>query len=136
MLSLTSKQTALYRSGYQSVSGFKILEICHFQQTLQLIYHTLFCEAFEYTLLNILWLNYITVLLFLNRLTPTYMFVLLFFHKMTGFLGEGPFWYGVQTETQCSKYWWTNLLYINNFYPTSFRASVSFCSKNYIELQD
>ncbi|XP_020606704.1 nose resistant to fluoxetine protein 6-like [Orbicella faveolata] len=57
------------------------------------------------------------------RLTPTYMFVLLFFHTMTGFLGEGPFWYEVQTETQCSKYWWTNLLYINNFYPTSFAAS-------------
>ena len=54
------------------------------------------------------------------------MFVLLFFHKMTGFLGEGPFWYEVQTETQCTKYWWTNLLYINNFYPTSFGASVSF----------
>ena len=45
---------------------------------------------------------------------------------MTGFLGEGPFWYEVQTETQCTKYWWTNLLYINNFYPTSFGASVSF----------
>ncbi|KAJ7323148.1 hypothetical protein OS493_032152 [Desmophyllum pertusum] len=53
------------------------------------------------------------------RLTPTYMFCLLFFDKMTGFLGEGPMWYGAQGESPCAKYWWTNLLYINNFYPTS-----------------
>ena len=86
----------------------------------------LFQEAFEYTLPIKCWLSCIIFLFLLNRLTPTYMFVLLFFHKMTGFLGEGPFWYEVQTETQCTKYWWTNLLYINNFYPTSFGASVSF----------
>ncbi|KAL9976510.1 hypothetical protein ACROYT_G013819 [Oculina patagonica] len=53
------------------------------------------------------------------RLTPTYMFVLLFYDKLTGFLGEGPTWFQMQTNPACDKYWWTNLLYINNFWPTS-----------------
>lgn len=52
------------------------------------------------------------------RLTPTYMFVLLFNDKIFGFLGEGPFWFEFRSKVRdCSKYWWTNLLYINNFYP-------------------
>nr|XP_058949088.1 nose resistant to fluoxetine protein 6-like [Pocillopora verrucosa] len=57
------------------------------------------------------------------RLTPAYMFVLLFYDKLNGFLGDGPFWYQAQEKNPCDKYWWTNLLYINNFYPTSFGAS-------------
>ena len=56
---------------------------------------------------------------FVCRLTPTYMFILLFYYKLTGFLGEGPIWYTQQVNPACDKYWWTNLLYINNFYPTS-----------------
>lgn len=60
----------------------------------------------------------------LNRLTPPYMFCLLFFDKMMGFLGEGPMWYEAQAENPCDKYWWTNLLYINNFYPTTMNNSV------------
>ena len=54
------------------------------------------------------------------------MFVLLFYDKLNGFLGNGPFWYQAQEKNPCDKYWWTNLLYINNFYPTSFGASVRF----------
>ena len=54
------------------------------------------------------------------------MFVLLFYDKLTGFLGEGPIWFEMQTNPPCDKYWWTNLLYINNFYPTSDQASVRF----------
>ncbi|KAL9976327.1 hypothetical protein ACROYT_G013617 [Oculina patagonica] len=53
------------------------------------------------------------------RLTPSYMFVILFFANLNEFLGEGPFWYGSQVRTPCDKYWWTNLLYINNFHPFS-----------------
>ncbi|RMX37080.1 hypothetical protein pdam_00020043 [Pocillopora damicornis] len=60
---------------------------------------------------------------FFLRLTPTYMFVLLFFDKMTPFLGEGPMWYTLQAGNTCGSYWWTNLLYINNFYPTKFSIS-------------
>lgn len=51
------------------------------------------------------------------------MFVLLFYDKLNGFLGDGPLWYQAQAKNPCDKYWWTNLLYINNFYPTSFGAS-------------
>ncbi|XP_078365902.1 O-acyltransferase like protein-like isoform X1 [Oculina patagonica] len=59
------------------------------------------------------------------RLTPAYMFCLLFSDKLTPFLGEGPMWYGIgmQSGTPCNKYWWTNLLYINNFYPTSMNST-------------
>ena len=56
------------------------------------------------------------------------MFVLLFLDKLSGFLGEGPFWYIAQAENPCGKYWWTNLLYINNFYPTAQDESVRFIS--------
>ena len=55
------------------------------------------------------------------------MFCLLFFDKMTPFLGEGPLWYGMQAGNPCDKYWWTNLLYINNFYPTTMNNSVRVC---------
>ena len=53
------------------------------------------------------------------------MFVLLFWNKLTVFLDEGPNWLNYQSDEACNKYWWTNLLYINNFYPTKFGASVS-----------
>ncbi|XP_073233069.1 nose resistant to fluoxetine protein 6-like [Porites lutea] len=53
------------------------------------------------------------------RLTPSYMFVILFYHNLMKFLGDGPLWYGIQQPTTCGKYWWTNLLYINNFHPNS-----------------
>ena len=56
------------------------------------------------------------------RLTPTYAFVLFFAWFLTNHLAAGPIFplsnvYG----EQCSKYWWTNLLYINNFYPWSIQ---------------
>ena len=55
----------------------------------------------------------------LLRLTPSYMFVILFYSNLYAFLGEGPYWFSSQNSTLCEKYWWTNLLYINNFYPTN-----------------
>ncbi|XP_068725527.1 nose resistant to fluoxetine protein 6-like [Montipora capricornis] len=55
------------------------------------------------------------------RLTPSYMFVILFFANLYAFLGEGPLWFPNQNSTLCEKYWWTNVLYINNFYPTSLQ---------------
>ena len=74
------------------------------------------------------WLKFLILLvsLILRRLTPTYMFVLLFWDKLTVFLGEDPYWFNHQSDEACNKYWWTNLLYINNFYPTQKDASVSF----------
>ena len=59
------------------------------------------------------------------RLTPTYMFVLFFFWFLTNHLAKGPrvpnaAGPGSGQYESCVKYWWTNLLYINNFYPTNF----------------
>lgn len=56
------------------------------------------------------------------RLTPTYAFVLLFIVKVVSFTGTGPFWNGALGRQShfvesCSKYWWTNILYLNNFIP-------------------
>ena len=56
------------------------------------------------------------------RLTMVYAFVLFFWWTLTVHLGNGPMWragYGEDSVLQktCQKYWWTNLLYINNLYP-------------------
>ena len=59
------------------------------------------------------------------RLTMVYAFVLFFWWTLTVHLGNGPMWrarFGEDSELQkkCQKYWWTNLLYINNFYPSKW----------------
>ena len=56
------------------------------------------------------------------RLTPTYAFVLFFIWLLSMYLSEGPTYLlavGEQSTNyvSCKKYWWTNLLYINNLYP-------------------
>ena len=56
------------------------------------------------------------------RLTPTYAFVLFFIWLLMMHLGEGPIypskaWEESSIYQNCNKYWWTNLLYINNLYP-------------------
>jgi len=51
------------------------------------------------------------------------MVALLILWQCAPYLGKGPFWNNIFTYTsitQCYKYWWTNLLYINNFYPTNY----------------
>eukprot|EP01133_Synstelium_polycarpum_P007907 gene7907-9283_t len=54
------------------------------------------------------------------RLSPLYIFVLFFFWKLSPMLGTGPFWYLYdQLTLTCDRYWWTNILYINNLYPTT-----------------
>ena len=58
------------------------------------------------------------------RLTPTYMFVILFYSNLFAFLGDGPVWFGNQLRTPCDQYWWTNLLYINNFHPNQLTKEV------------
>ena len=56
------------------------------------------------------------------RLTPTYAFVLFFSWLLTMHLADGPTyhlaaWQNSTSYQNCKSYWWTNLLYINNFYP-------------------
>ena len=60
----------------------------------------------------------------LCRLTPSYMFVILFYSNLFAFLGDGPLWFGNQLRTPCDQYWWTNLLYINNFHPNQLIKEV------------
>eukprot|EP00794_Sanderia_malayensis_P019239 gene19239-21167_t len=56
------------------------------------------------------------------RLTPSYMYVILFYIFIFPYCGEGPLWFeqsqGIGIK-HCKDYWWTNLLYINNFYPNT-----------------
>ena len=66
----------------------------------------------------------------LLRLTPTYAFLLFFYWLLQMHLSDGP-WYptiaGVDSQpyNTCAKYWWTNLLYINNLYPSDVPAPES-----------
>ena len=56
------------------------------------------------------------------RLTPVYAFVLFSYWLLTVHLADGPVWRKTIGENSdfyksCERYWWTNLLYINNIYP-------------------
>jgi hypothetical protein len=53
-----------------------------------------------------------------SRLTPAYMFCLMFFTNLIEYVAPGP-GYGIGGfgNQPCEDYWWTNLLYINNFVP-------------------
>lgn len=50
------------------------------------------------------------------RLTPPYMLVIVLIVGLQQYCGQGPLWATLQPsdKTFCEKYWWTNLLYINN----------------------
>ncbi len=54
------------------------------------------------------------------RLTPVYAFVLFFFWLLQDHITTGPA-FALAPTSSCAKYWWTNLLYINNFYPWHMR---------------
>ena len=61
------------------------------------------------------------VIVFVHRLwrmTPTMVMALFFCWTVAPSLGNGPWWRTFMTWTTeaCQKYWWTNLLYINNFW--------------------
>ena len=53
------------------------------------------------------------------RLSPAYYFAVFFSFKVLPYIGSGPLWH-LADVARCEKYWWTNILYINNFYPTTF----------------
>lgn len=56
------------------------------------------------------------------RLTPGYAFVLFFVWQVAPLMGSGPLWNAsIQPQaTNCDKYWFSNLLYVNNFWPNDF----------------
>ena len=51
------------------------------------------------------------------RSTPTLMAVILISVQLKRFFAEGPLWFSQYEDKLCEEHWWTNLLYINNFYP-------------------
>ena len=55
------------------------------------------------------------------RLIPMYAFVMMVGFYLTYYIGNGPVWglYG-DAWADCGKWWWTNLLFINNIYPLHF----------------
>ncbi|KAM9959014.1 hypothetical protein ACTFIR_000065 [Dictyostelium discoideum] len=52
------------------------------------------------------------------RLIPLYYFLIFFSMWVMPLMGSGPIYYQFETfaKDQCSNYWWTNILFINNFY--------------------
>ena len=56
----------------------------------------------------------------LLRLSPAYYLVVVLYFKLLPYIGSGPFWLFKDEVDKCKKYWWTNILYINNFYPASY----------------
>ena len=56
----------------------------------------------------------------LLRLSPAYYLVVVLYFKLFPYIGSGPFWLFKDEVDNCEKYWWTDILYINNFYPASY----------------
>ncbi|XP_067687124.1 O-acyltransferase like protein-like [Haliotis asinina] len=52
------------------------------------------------------------------RLTPVYAFIMFVYTVLVSHLADGPTWVGPYDKKNCETRWWTNLLYINNFYET------------------
>ena len=74
-------------------------------------------------------------LIFSIRLTPSYAYLIFFYTYLLSTMSEGPAW-GFERVKVCKQYWWTNLLYINNFYPKDILNMVrnSFISSSYAEI--
>ena len=56
----------------------------------------------------------------LLKLSPAYYLAVFLSFKVLPHVGSGPIWLFMDDVNHCEKYWWTNILYINNFYPISF----------------
>lgn len=53
------------------------------------------------------------------RIVPLYLATILFFWFIMAMAGNGPIFYRYKDDYAggCDKYWWSHLLFINNFYP-------------------
>lgn len=56
------------------------------------------------------------------RLTPALAVTLVFYLFVTPYFGRGPFAQMLSIRSNCPKYWWTDLLYINNFIPQNISS--------------
>ncbi|KAJ3439218.1 o-acyltransferase [Anaeramoeba flamelloides] len=58
------------------------------------------------------------------RLWPTMIFGILFAWKILYYMGSGPVFTTFQNrmDNTCKKYWWTDVLFINNYYPTDYES--------------
>jgi peptidoglycan/LPS O-acetylase OafA/YrhL len=57
------------------------------------------------------------------RLVPLFMFVTFLVWAFQGYGQEGPLWFKEDDSSDgCAEYWWTNLLFINNFVPDGKRS--------------
>ena len=54
------------------------------------------------------------------HVVPIYFFAVFFFYKIFLHVARGPNW-NFREIHQCGDYWWTNIIFINNFYPTEIR---------------
>lgn len=51
------------------------------------------------------------------RILPLYMFILFLSWSFSAYIGSGPIWFTFdETQSDCTKYWWTMPLFINNLY--------------------
>ena len=51
------------------------------------------------------------------RILPLYMFILFMSWSFSAYIGGGPMWYTFdEVQEDCTKYWWTMPLFINNLY--------------------
>ena len=72
------------------------------------------------------------ILLRFLRLTPLYAYILFFYTYLVPYFASGPVWYRMLDDTAlCRKHWWTNLLYINEFYPASFHSTCTATSTSF-----
>lgn len=51
------------------------------------------------------------------RIVPVLGLVMIANAELLPSIGNGPLWHGRDLGKACRKYWWTNLLFINNFHP-------------------
>ncbi|XP_054713283.1 nose resistant to fluoxetine protein 6-like [Uloborus diversus] len=56
------------------------------------------------------------------RLTPMYMILLGISSTLFLYLGSGANWPDYSVDPMCKDYWWTNLLYINNFFSVTHQC--------------
>ena len=57
------------------------------------------------------------------RLVPLFMFVTFLVWAFQGYGPDGPLWFKQDDSSEgCADYWWTNLLFINNFVPDGQRS--------------